>query len=125
MICYLLTNLSSSFCLNLYLYSVPIWVENSLKILSLTDESKYADSIFQLMFVSLYLCCVVLCCVASEQLLTILLLNFTVDLRLEPKWVKTEFVDRLICFNEVKVETEPDIDIKQNVNYRGLILSTF
>ena len=49
----------------------------------------------------------------------------TADLRLEPKWVKTEFVDRLICFNEVKVETEPDIDIKQNVNYRGLILSTF
>ena len=58
-------------------------------------------------------------------MLTILFLNFIVDLRLEPKWVKTEFVDRLICFNEVKVETEPDIDIKQNVNYRGLILSTF
>ena len=67
MICYLLTNLSSSFCLNLYLYSVPIWVENSLKILSLTDESKYANSIFQLMFLSLYLRCVVLCCVVLHQ----------------------------------------------------------
>ena len=62
---YLPTNLSSSFCFHICFNSVPIWVENSLKILSLTDESKYANSIFQLMLVSLSLRCVVLCCIRT------------------------------------------------------------
>jgi hypothetical protein len=47
------------------------------------------------------------------------------NLRLQPRWLKDEFSDRMTYAREFRIEVEPDADVFRDVNCRGLLLSTF
>jgi desulfoferrodoxin (superoxide reductase-like protein) len=46
-------------------------------------------------------------------------------LRLEPKWIKIEFTERVTSSKELTVETEPDAEMMKNISFKGLLFSTF
>jgi hypothetical protein len=61
----------------------------------------------------------ILACVLSFPFLALL------DLRQQPLWVKSEFVDKLTFAKEFLLDIEPDADVLNDVNCRGLVMSTF
>jgi hypothetical protein len=48
-----------------------------------------------------------------------------IGLRNQPRWIKTEFTERVTSSKELAVVTLPDVETTHNMDLRGLLFSTF